>query len=114
MLADLEMKLIAVGTAGAYFGDLLPRLGLAALSEQQSAVVRVRRQEDVVVLDNYQVPVPNDTGTAIDNNTVRRRDDRFPSFARQVDTLVDISRIREFPDEGTTCRPNPRYVYRFR
>jgi len=60
---DFEAKLGPIRVAVTDFGDLLAASNLVTLAHYQRAVVRIDRQQVVIVLDDNQVAVPTRTDT---------------------------------------------------
>src|SRR5207302_289650 len=75
-LADLEMQLRALRVGAADLGDLLAAHHALLLLHQDVLVVRVDRDEAVVVLDNDQLAQARDAGAAIGDTAGGRRDHR--------------------------------------
>ena len=74
MPADLEVQLHLVGVGVAHLGDLLAARDLLAFLHEDLAVVRVRRQVRVVVLDDDELAVAAQSGAGVDDLAGRARD----------------------------------------
>src|SRR5690606_16121763 len=87
VVADLEVEHVARRAGAAEFGDLLPGLDHRPLVDQPVAVVAVGRQPLLVVLDDDQFAVADQSGPRIHHRAVARRAHRGAAAAGDVDAL---------------------------
>src|SRR5690606_29581709 len=88
IVADLEVQHVARGAAAAEFGNLLASLDHRTLVDQPAAVVAVGRQPLLIVLDDDQFAVADQSGTRVHHRPVARRAYRGAAATGDVDALL--------------------------
>src|SRR5882672_12627117 len=86
--ANLKVQSWRFGIALAEFSDALAALDTLALLDQQSAIVGIRRNEVITVLDDQQVAKAAQAVAGIDDGAVTGRKHRITVGAIEVDALV--------------------------
>src|SRR5688572_3928537 len=87
VVADLEMQHLARGAGIAHLGDLLAGLDPGTLVHQPGTVVAVGRQPLLVVLDDHQLPVADQSGARVHHHAIGRGPHRLAALAGDVDAL---------------------------
>jgi hypothetical protein len=114
--ANLEVQLDLVGVGVAHLGDLLSLDDLLPLFDQDVAVVRVRRQVSVVVLDDDELAVPAKSAARVDDLSAALAVTGCPAdpamsmplrlvASENPETILPFAAI---PNRACRCRPQRR------
>ena len=82
------MQHVAGGATAAHLGNDIAGFDLRTLGDQSPAVVRVGGEPLIVVLDDDQLTVADQSGTGVNNDAIGSRNHRLPGAAGDVDALL--------------------------
>lgn len=101
----MQERLVAV--IPAHFSDLLATLDLLSLRYQSLAVVCIRAEQTIIVFDDYQLTITDQTVTAVDYLPVCCRNDGLTFLSSYFNPVPAGIIGSEIADDSATGGPQP-------